>query len=183
MDIGEAQKDMREAYLGGGSGVLISSIVWLTAGIFAVYGSKQISIIVFFLGGMLIHPLGILISKLFNRSGAHIKENPFGKLAMESTAILFIGLFLVYSLFPTLPNWFFPIMLMIIGGRYLVFQTIYGLKIYWFLGLILIIAGMICLISNQPFPISGIIGGVIELVFSVLIIRLDRKNYKEELEA
>lgn len=185
MDIREAQKDMRDAYLGGGSGVLISGIVWMAAGILAVYSSKQISIIVFFLGGMLIHPIGILVSKLYNRRGKHIKKNPLGKLAMESTVILFMGLFLVYSLFETLPNWFFPIMLMIIGSRYLTFQTIYGLKIYWILGLILIVSGMICLISNQLLHISGITGGIIELIFSVLIIQSDRNNYnlKKEHEA
>ena len=176
MNIGEAQKDMREAYLGGGAGVLISSIVWLTAGVLAVYSSKQTSIIAFFLGGMLIHPIGMLVSKSFNRRGTHIKENPLGKLAMESTVILFIGLFLVYSLFQRLPNWFFPIMLMIIGVRYLIFQTIYGMKIYWGLGLVLILAGFICLNSNQSFHISGIIGGVIEFIFSILIIQLDRNK-------
>ena len=182
MDFEEAQKDMRDAYLSGGSGVLISSLVWIIAGVFAIYTSKQISLIVFFIGGMFIHPIGILIDKLFSRSGQHIKGNPLGELAMESTIILFIGLFLVYSLFPSLPNWFFPIMLMIIGVRYLIFQTIYGMKIYWILGAILIVAGAIGLNSNQPFHTFGIIGGLIELIFSLLIIQIDRKNFKLKKE-
>lgn len=58
MNFNEAQKDMRDAYLSGGSGILISSIVWITAGIFAIYTTKQISFMVFFIGGMLIHPAG-----------------------------------------------------------------------------------------------------------------------------
>lgn len=178
MDFLEAQKDMRNAYLGGGSGVLISGIVWITAGIVAIYYSKQTSIIVFFIAGMLIHPIGILAAKLFNRSGKHLKKNPLANLAMESTVVLFIGLFLVYSLFQTLPNWFFPIMLMIIGVRYLIFQTIYGTKIYWILGMVLIAVGMFFLNSNQPFHLPALVGGIIELIFSVLIIQLDRNNYK-----
>lgn len=176
MNFQEAQKDMRDAYVGGGAGVLISGLVWLTAGIVALYSTQQTSIIVFFIAGMLIHPIGIGVSKLFNRTGKHSQRNPLGKLAMESTAILFIGLFLVYSLFRTLPNWFYPIMLMIIGVRYLVFQTIYGMKIYWALGLLLIVAGMFFTNSNPSFYLPAIIGGIIELIFSVLIIQLDKKK-------
>lgn len=177
MNFKEAQKDMRNAYLGGGSGVLISSLVWLTAGIFAIYTSNQTSLIVFFVGGMLIHPVGILISKLFKRSGKHSKENPLGKLAMESTVILFIGLYLVYSLFQTQPNWLYPIMLMIIGVRYLIFQSIYGMKMYWILGLILIAAGFIGLNSNQTFYTFGIIGGIVELIFSIVLIQKNKNEF------
>jgi len=182
MSFDEAQRDMRDAYLGGGSGVLISSIVWITAGIFAIYTSKQTSFMVFFIGGMLIHPVGILIDKFFKRRGKHLKENPLGNLAMESTVILFIGIYLVYSLFQIQPNWLYPIMLMIIGVRYLIFQTIFGMSIYWILGMALIVAGFIGLNSNQPFYTFGIIGGLIELFFSILIIQKDKNEYNLEKE-
>lgn len=176
MNISEAQKDMRDAYLSGGSGVLISGLVWIIASIMAIYSTKQTSLIVFFVAGMFIYPGGILIDKLFGRRGQHLKANPLGKLAMESTVILFIGLFLVYSIFQTLPNWLFPIMLLIIGVRYLIFQTIYGLKIYWVLGFTLIVAGFVGISVPQHFYTFGIVGGVIELLFSVLIIRKDKKE-------
>ena len=177
MIIADAQKDMRDAYLGGGPGILISSIVWLTAGIVAVYNSDLSSLIVFFVGGMFIYPVSTLISKLLKRTGKHLKENPLGKLAIESTAILFIGLFISYSIFQSFPNWFYPIMLMIIGMRYLLFQSIYGLKIYWGIGLILITSGYMCLSTNQALHIGAIAGGVIELIFSIIIIISDRKEY------
>ncbi len=178
MDIEVAQKNMRDAYLGGGSGVLVSGLVWMTAGTFAIYGSKQMSFLVFFIAGMFIHPLGLLVDKLFKRSGKHLKENPLGPLAMESTVILFIGLFLVYALFQTFPNWLFPVMLLMIGVRYLIFQTIFGMKIYWILGISLIIAGGIGLVSNLPFYSFGMIGGLIELIFSILIIQKNKKDFK-----
>jgi hypothetical protein len=31
-------------------------------------------------------------------------------------------------------SWFFPAMLMVIGGRYLSFAVVYGLRTYWALG-------------------------------------------------
>lgn len=178
MHFKEFQKDMRLAYVGGGTGVLISSIVWFVAGIVGIYSTKEMSILFFFLGGMLIYPLGIVSTKLFGRTGKHQKNNPLAFLAFESTAILFIGLFMAYSIFKIEQQWFFPIMLMIIGARYLVFQSIYGMKIYWILGLLLTLGGMICINSNQPFHIGGIIGGVVEFIFGVLIIQLDRKTNK-----
>ncbi len=175
MDIKEAQNDMRLSYLGGGPGALISGLVWLITGVLAFYYTKETSLIVFFLGGMLIHPMGILLSKLFNRTGKHRENNPLAKLAMESTVILFIGLYISYLAFQTNTDWFFPIMLMMIGVRYLIFQSIYGMQVFWILGLTLIFTGIVCYTSNQPFQIPAILGGIIELLFAVLIIKLEGK--------
>ncbi|MEM6629100.1 MAG: hypothetical protein AAF694_05485 [Bacteroidota bacterium] len=170
MDIKEAQLDMRQAYLKGAAGVLVSGLVWLAAGFVALGGYLQPSILVFFLGGMLIHPLGLVVSKLFKRSGKHQKENPLAPLAIENSVILFVGLFLAYVIFQVEANWFFPTMLMIIGGRYTLFQTLYGMRIYWALGGILIAAGMACLILSAPFYLGALLGGGIELVFAILAI-------------
>ncbi len=38
------------------------------------------------------------------------------------------------------PDWFFPAMMCVIGGRYLVFQSIYGARIYWACGGVLVAA-------------------------------------------
>ena len=68
MKFKEAQEDMRNSYCGGAPGAFASGVVWLTAGIIALLSTKQISVLVFFFGGMLIHPLGVLLSKALNRS-------------------------------------------------------------------------------------------------------------------
>ena len=94
MQINDAQQNMRLAYLSGGAGMLISGLVWVIAGFIGHFVSIQISVTSLFIGGMLIHPLSIVISKLMKRSGAHDKSNPLGALAMESTVLLFIGLFI-----------------------------------------------------------------------------------------
>jgi len=176
MNFKEFQKDMRNAYLGGGTGILVSGVIWLISGLAGMYLTEETSILIFFIGGMLIYPLGVFSAKLSNRSGKHQKNNPLAKLAIESTAILFIGLFIAYSIFQIQKSWFFPVMLMIIGVRYLVFQSIYGMKVYWILGLFLIVSGMLCLISNQPFHFGGITGGIIELIFGVTVIVMERKT-------
>lgn len=175
MNIQDAQKDMRQAYIGGGTGVLISGLVWLSAGITALFSTAQISLLVFFFGGMLIHPLGLQLSIVFGRSGKHQKENPLAQLAMESTFFLFIGLFLSYVVFQIRPEWFFPIMLLIIGGRYLIFASIYGNRIYWVLGGILAVAGMLTLSRNIAGYYVAISGGLLELLFAGLILFKEKK--------
>jgi len=173
----EAQKDMRNAYFGGGPGAFASGIVWLTAGIVALMSTQQTSVLVFFFGGMLIHPLGILFSKALKRSGKHTKENPLSNLALESTFLLFIGLFIAFMTLKTQPNWFFSIMVLIIGGRYLLFSSMYGMRMYWIFGSTLILSGVTGFMFNAPFHLIALIGGSIEILFSFIIIYLEKKKY------
>jgi hypothetical protein len=176
MKFKEAQKDMRTSYFGGGPGAFASGIVWLTAGIAAFISTKQTSVLIFFFGGMLIHPLGILLSKALKRSGKHTKGNPLSNLAMESTFLLFIGLFIAFVTLQMRPHWFFPIMILIIGGRYLLFSTIYGMRIYWIFGALLIVAGVCGILFKPPFHLIGLVGGIIEILFSFIIINLEKKE-------
>ncbi len=176
MTIKEAQDDMRQAYFGGGPGMLVSGIIWLAAGITALVSTEQISVIVFFLGGMLIHPIGLLLCKALKRSGQHQKDNPLSNLALESTLLLFIGLFIAYAVLQIQSQWFYPIMLLLIGGRYVVFASIYGMRIYWLVGLILVVAGGVILVLNQAFHLGAFVGGAIEVVFSLLIFSTEKSK-------
>ena len=47
----DAQKNMNDAYFGGGTGVLASGLIWSVAGIVAVYSSPQTSMLTLFFGG------------------------------------------------------------------------------------------------------------------------------------
>ncbi len=177
MKITQAQENMRHAYFGGGPGVLTSGLVWLVAGIVALVTTSQTSVITLFIGGMFIHPIGILLSKLLKRSGAHDKGNPLAKLALETTFAMFIGLFIAFCVFLRQEHWFFPIMLMVIGSRYLVFSTIYGMSVYYILGSILAISGGISLILDWPFYIGAFIGSGLEIVFAFIIIYLEKLKH------
>lgn len=169
MNINEAQSDMRYAYMAGSTGILISGLIWIIAGLISFFHSNQLSIIIFFLGGMFIHPMGILLDRLFNRPGKHDKNNPLSHLTLESTLILFIGLFISYSIYHVKADWFFPIMLLIIGCRYVLFNTIYGIKLYWVLGLTLVFFGTFLILNSYSFYIGAIAGGIIEMIFGTII--------------
>ena len=179
MTFKEAQQDMRHSYFGGATGVIVSGVVWLTAGIVALVSTEQMSVWSLFLGGMLIHPLGIGIAKALKRTGKPKKENPLISLALESTFLLFFGLFIAFAVFHIRPNWFFPILLLIIGGRYLIFSSIYGMRLYWLLGLSLAVSGIGSISLNLPFHLGAFCGGIIECIFACLIFYLEHP--REEL--
>ena len=170
MKFEDAQNDMNFSYFGGATGVLVSGLVWCIAGCAAFIFSNQSSMLTLFFGGMFIHPLGMLLAKVLKRPGKHNSENPLGKLALESTVILFIGLFLAYYVSTLRIEWFYPIMLMIIGVRYLIFQTLYGTKLYWLLGAALILEGMFCILLGATFVVGAFIGGITEIIFSLVIL-------------
>jgi hypothetical protein len=169
MKFEDAQNDMNFSYFGGGTGVLVSGLVWCVAGLVALLHSNQLSMLTLFFGGMSIHPLAILLSKMLKRSGRHDPNNPLGKLALESTIILFVGLFLAFFVAKLKAEWFYPIMLMIIGVRYLIFNTLYGIKTYWALGIFLIFSGVLCILFDANFVMGAFVGGVTEIVFSFVI--------------
>lgn len=172
MKIIEAQKDMRQAYFNGATGAIVSGTLWIAAGLAALFSSQQTSILIFFFGGMLIFPLSLVVSKLLKRSGQHQNDNELAKLAIESTFLIFIGLFIAYAVYETHPTWFYGIMMLIIGGRYVLFQSLYGLRLYWLFGAVLIVAGVVCILTAQEFHSGALMGGVVEIVFAILLFKV-----------
>ncbi|MGB3544113.1 DUF7010 family protein [Rubrivirga sp.] len=160
----QAQADMRRGYASGAPGVLISGLVWLAAGVVAVTVSDRAAVLALLVGGTVIYPASLVVTKLMGRSGTHSAGNPLGRLAGEGTALLFVGLVIAYGVSVLRVEWFFPVMLLIIGARYLTFQTVYGLRAYWLCGLALIAAGVAVGLAEAPVYVGAFAGGAIELV-------------------
>lgn len=178
MNIEEAQSDMRHAYFGGAIGVAASAVIWLLAGLTCVIRDLQAGVLVLFFGGMLIHPLAILGSKLLGRPGAHARSNPLRALALESTGILLLGVFLAFMLSRFRMELFFPAMLIVIGGRYLTFHTLYGRRVYWICGGALASLGVISAMLEAPAALSVFGGALIEVAFAVIVFAQTRRDHK-----
>lgn len=166
----QAQADMRLAYLHGAPGILASGLAWLVAGLVALWESGQHAVLALLVGGALIHPAGVLICKLMGRTGAHRAGNPLARLAIEGTAWLLAGIAIAYGMHVLRLAWFFPAMLLLIGGRYLTFQTLYGLRVYWALGATLCAVGLLMAVVQAPVPVSALTGAAIELVFAAVVL-------------
>ncbi len=169
MQLDDAQRDMRHGYMNGGPGVLASSLVWLGAGVVALSKPADASIATLFIGGMFIHPLGVLLAKALRRSGRHSQGNPLGLLALEALVPMLLALPLVYAVSRLNITWFFPAMLLVIGGRYLSFATQYGMRLYWVLGAVLALAGFALYATRAPFAVGAFTGGAIELLFAAIL--------------
>lgn len=165
--ITEAQHDLRRGYLSGAPGILASALAWSVAAGTAALVSPERAIWALLIGGALIHPVGVVLCRLFGAPATHSKGNPLGQLAGASTFWLIFSLPLAYALGIQNPAWFFAAMLLVIGGRYLVFATLYGMRLYWALGLALAGVGFALAALSAPALAVVAAGAAIELVFAV----------------
>lgn len=161
---------MRIGYRSGGPGVLASSLAWLCAGLVAFYVPPGRGMWALLIGGMLIHPVGVLICRLLGGSGAHARGNPLGSLAWASTLWLIFSLPLAYGVALHRIEWFFPAMLLIIGGRYLVFAALFGMRLYWALGLGLAVAAYLLFRTAASPAVSAWVGAGIEAGFAMAVL-------------
>jgi hypothetical protein len=174
--ISDAQREMRLAYYGGAPGMLTSATVWLAAGVVAALGSPKRAVWALFIGGMFIHPVSVLLNKVIGRPGKHSRGNPFGALALTSTFWMILSLPLAYAVAILRIEWFFPAMLFVIGGRYLIFSTIFGARIYWGCGAALALAGYILARANASPDLGSFTGAAIEALFAAAIFINTRRE-------
>jgi hypothetical protein len=62
------QKEMRENFLGGFTGQLVSGVIWLIASLVSVVSSPTLGMVVLFFGYMGIFPLTQLLLKLMSKN-------------------------------------------------------------------------------------------------------------------
>ena len=170
----QAQADMRRGYFSGAPGVLVSGLVWFVAGLVSMLSSEKTAVVALLVGGATIHPLSVALLRLLGHSGSHTPGNALGPLAMEGTFWLLAGIAIAYGLQAVRLEWFFPAMLLLIGGRYLTFQTLYGLRIYWVCGAALCAAGVALGMARAPATIAAFSGAGIELLFAALVFAQSR---------
>jgi hypothetical protein len=170
MHLGESQRDMRRAYVNGGVGIFMSGLVWVTAGAVTLYADLFAGMAALFFGGMLIHPLSRLLARRIFYRGRPRVANPMEMLALQSTAFLIIGLVIAYLVSGTYGDWFFAIALSAVGARYLVFQTVYGMRLFVVLGIILITIASATLWGGLDSAFVALAGGATELLCSAFIL-------------
>lgn len=171
MTLAECQNDMRKAYAGGATGIFASALIWFIAAMIAYVGTPAQSIIGIYVGGMFIFPLSVVFSKLIGRSGVHESSNVLGKLALETTIFMLVCFPIAYAASISHVEWFYPAMMAIIGGRYFIFSTLYGLKIYWLLGSTLLCGALLVLFFGNAFYFGALTGALIEFVFAFLVYK------------
>lgn len=144
-----SQKTMCQNYIGGGPGVFVSGCVWLVAAGVCGFHNVKAGMLALFIGGMLIVPLSGLIEKRLQAPHPPKPDAKLTRLALMTLPLLFGGLYLGYVMSSERPALFFAIVAMAIGLRYIIFERVYGLKTFWFLGSALIGAGLWGYLDSQ----------------------------------
>ncbi len=178
-----AQQDMRTGYGYGSSGVFSSGLVWLCAAAAVQRYEVNTGIWTLIIGGMMIFPLSMLIGKLAGISGSHTNGNPLGRSAMEGTVWMIMCIPLAYGLSMVKPEWFFQGMLLIIGGRYLTFSGLYGMRAYWFLGGWLAVVAWVLFALQAGAFYSALAGALTEIIFGTVLFVLFRKSRSNSTDA
>ncbi len=170
MTIDDAQADIRRAYVGGGPGAVVSGLVWAVAAYVGQRYSVAQTFVVLFIGGMLIFPLSMLVSRLVFRRAKEAADNPLGMTALESTIAMIGGFFAAWLLLPFRPALVMPLAAIAVGTHYFAFKTVYGDRLYWVLAALLTGAGF-AQIYTGAIP-GGVMPAVavIEILFGILLI-------------
>lgn len=83
MQVVDAQKDVRYAFLGGFMGQIVSGLLWMSSAALATWNTPKTAIIVLVVGGAFIFPITQLGLRLMGRSGKLAAESPMRGLAMQ----------------------------------------------------------------------------------------------------
>lgn len=181
LDIAVAQSELRRAYLRGGTGAVVSGVVWLLSAVVATTKSVSIGFSVLFFGGMLIFPVSSLILRTVFRRGTVSANNPGGLTVIETVFPMIGGLLAAWLLIPYRPDFVFPVAAIAVGAHYFGFRTAYGDWTNWVLGGALCVVGAAAIFigwpaSNiVPFAIAGI-----EVIFGIWLTLISLKNDHDE---
>jgi hypothetical protein len=167
MDIQDAQREVRSVYIGGFWGQLVSSVIWLVSATLGTWVSPRASILTVVIGGFFIFPLTQMLLRLSGRRASVSRDNSFNSLGMQVAFVLPFSMLLLVPVGHYDLNLFFPALMVLLGAHYLPFATLYGMRMFLFLGGILIAAGVVIAHwFSGTFSLGAWVAGLALLVFA-----------------
>ena len=172
MALTQAQADVREVYHGGWVGPLVSSVVWLAAGLSADRWGMGVGAAVLFLGGVLIPPVSMLGNRVLGERADLPSGHPMRGLAMQSAFGMVAGLLALWLLAGVLPGAFFPLAMVIVGAHYFTFTHLYGEVAFLTAGVVQVLAGLLILVGDTPETLGAyVMAGLLVLMSGALLLR------------
>jgi len=169
MLVADAQREIRQAYLGGFMGQLVSGLLWLVSAACATWSSPRAAIIVIVLGGCFIFPLTRLGLVLIGRPAVITPGNPLNALGMQVAFVLPLTLPVVGAAALYRLDWFYPAFMIVLGAHYLPFVFLYGMRMFAVLTALLVTAGVVlALYLPLAFSAGAWITAGLLLIFAVV---------------
>jgi len=181
MQLEEAQREVREVYLGGWVGAFASAAVWLTSAALATWSSRTNGALAIIVGGMFIFPLTMLALRALGRRATLKSENPLGLLAMQVAFTVPLSIPLILAASQGRPEWFYAGFLIVVGAHYLPFVTLYGQPAFYPVAGVMVGAGFaVPTLRPGDFSFGGWLGGamfvLLGFVLAVLHARESRRS-------
>jgi len=167
MDIQDAQREVRSVYIGGFWGQLVSSVIWLVSAMVGTWVTPRASILTVVIGGFFIFPLTQMLLRLSGRRASVSRDNSFHSLGMQVAFVLPFSMLLLVPVGHYDLSLFFPALMVLLGAHYFPFATLYGMRMFLFLGGILIAAGIVIAHwFSGTFSVGAWVAGLALFVFA-----------------
>jgi len=142
MEILAAQKDVRETFMGGFAGQLVSCVVWGASAAACTWHSLRLAEWVLIVGGFFIFPLTQLLLRGMGHAYALPKGHPMNALGVQVAFTLPPTLLIAIGIAALYPAWFYPAVMIALGAHYLPFIFMYGMWQFGVLAASLVVSGV-----------------------------------------
>ena len=181
MNIIEAQREMRSAFLGGFAGQLVASVIWAISAAASTWIGPTPGMATLFFGCMLLFPLTQLVLRAMGRPAKVSSSNLLNGLARQIAFTVPLNFLLVGAATLYRQNLFFPAAMVAVGTHYLPFMFLYGMREFGLLAALLIGSGAaLGLYLPGAFSLGGWMGAACLLVFAFvgrsLALREERES-------
>jgi hypothetical protein len=153
MEISQAQRDVRETFMGGFAGAMVSAVLWGASAAACTWHSLRLGEWVLLLVGFFVFPLTQLVLRGMGHAYALPKGHPMNALGMQVAFTLPLTLPLVIGIAALHPAWFYPALMIVLGAHYLPFIFMYGMWQFGVLAAALIGSGVV-IGMYVPAPVS-----------------------------
>jgi len=169
LTIPQAQYELRQRFVGGFYGQLVSAILWFASAALSTFLSQKSGIILLVLGGFFIFPATEALLKVFEKSKPLSPGNSLKSLGMQVAFVLPLSMPLLFPVCAFKTELFYPAMMVLVGAHYLPFVFLYGMKIFAPLAALLVTLGvMMILYFPAAFSTGAWITAPILLAFAVI---------------
>jgi len=169
MNILDSQREMRSAFLGGFAGQFVSGTIWLISALLSSWVSPRYGMVMLFFGSMFIFPLTQFIIRLTGRPGKVSKKNGLWPLGAQTAFTVPINFLLVGAATLYRQTWFFPAAMIVVGSHYLPFITLYGMKMFGVLAVLMVLGGFAIGMYGPPiFSLAGWLTGGLLIIFALI---------------
>ena len=176
MQVHDAQREVREVYLGGFPGELVSASIWLASAAAATWVSRSAAVVTLVVGGTFIFPLTLLLLALMKRRATLSPGNPLGAMATQVAFTIPLSYPLIWMAIRHEPTWFFPAFMVVVGAHYLPFVFLYGMRLYAVVSVLMVAQAVaVVMLGGGNFAIGGWVTGVTLLVLSLVTLALSRR--------